>query len=374
MNILVLNYEYPPLGGGAAPVSKDICEGLAEAGHTVCVVTMKIKGLAEFEVINGVNIYRVRCLRSKKDRCQPHEQLSYLFFAAFFVKKLLLNNKFDVCHTHFIIPTGALGFMIKKMRKLPLVLTAHGSDVLGHNKQRFTFLYRLLKRPWVAICKSADEIVSPSRHLARRIQELSPNSKCTVIGNGIDLSRYYTAEKTNKILVMSRLQKFKGVDTVIRAFARMQLNDWELHIAGDGPYLSELQNLAKEYGVGNNTIFHGWLPDSGCEKFDLLASAKIYVLASQFENFPVVAVEAMASGCIPVFSDIPALREFDLPEELFFSYGSEVELAQRLENLITTNANHLDFDLDYKDYSSSLMVQRYEDLLLQVVNRHVRHN
>ena len=81
MNILVLNYEYPPLGGGAAPVSRDISEHLVQGGNQVTVVTMAYKNLPHYELQNGVEIHRVKCLRSKQFSCMPWEQLTYIISA-----------------------------------------------------------------------------------------------------------------------------------------------------------------------------------------------------------------------------------------------------------------------------------------------------
>jgi len=75
MKILMLNYEFLPLGGGASPVSYEIAKGYAKLGHKVDVVTMGYKNLLNFEIKEGINIYRVKCLRSKKEICHPWEQL-----------------------------------------------------------------------------------------------------------------------------------------------------------------------------------------------------------------------------------------------------------------------------------------------------------
>ena len=69
MRILMLNYEFPPLGGGASPVSYELAKGYVARGHQVDVVTMRYKGLSAFEVQDGINICRVKCWRSHKEIC-----------------------------------------------------------------------------------------------------------------------------------------------------------------------------------------------------------------------------------------------------------------------------------------------------------------
>ncbi|MHC5001151.1 MAG: glycosyltransferase, partial [Planctomycetota bacterium] len=73
MKILTLNYEYPPIGGGGATVSAQLCEHLVQLGHSVDVVTMRHKGLLHEETVNGVNIFRVPSYRKQRDICKTHE-------------------------------------------------------------------------------------------------------------------------------------------------------------------------------------------------------------------------------------------------------------------------------------------------------------
>jgi len=54
MRILILNYEFPPLGGGASPVSYEIAKGYVKLGHEVSVVTMVFQGLKKFEIKDGI--------------------------------------------------------------------------------------------------------------------------------------------------------------------------------------------------------------------------------------------------------------------------------------------------------------------------------
>ena len=66
MRILVVNYEYPPIGGGGGFVTRDVFEHLASQGHSVTVITSHYKGLAKQEVVNSVNVIRVPVISRKK--------------------------------------------------------------------------------------------------------------------------------------------------------------------------------------------------------------------------------------------------------------------------------------------------------------------
>ena len=87
MNILVLNYEFPPLGGGGAPVSRDIARQYSKMGHKVVVLTMGYKDLPTYETVDGVEIFRLKCWRSKKSSCMPWEQYTYILAVKKFMKR-----------------------------------------------------------------------------------------------------------------------------------------------------------------------------------------------------------------------------------------------------------------------------------------------
>ena len=68
MNILCLNYEYPPIGGGGGAACKDLAEKLVRFGHRVDVVTSAFSGLPTREIRDGVHIHRVRCVLAGLER------------------------------------------------------------------------------------------------------------------------------------------------------------------------------------------------------------------------------------------------------------------------------------------------------------------
>ena len=241
MKILVLNYEFPPLGGGAAPVSKDITLQLDARGHELAVVTMGYKGLPSYEMINGVPVYRVKCWRKRQDACKPWEQLTYIISAIKFLKKHMETYQYDICHTHFIIPTGVVAKWVKKRYDLSYVITAHGSDVEGYNsKKSMKFMHKFLRPFWRKIVDDSQCIISPSLFLKELLEHNHAVDKYVCIPNGIDYEKYHAlaavSGKEKRILVMCRLQEWKNVQTVIKAVGKINLADWRVDILGDGPY------------------------------------------------------------------------------------------------------------------------------------------
>ena len=311
LRILMLNYEFPPLGGGASPVSYEIAKGYVKLGHSVDVVTMRFKGLKEFEKKDGINIYRVPCWRTKKEICHPWEQYSYIRSAKKFLKTHMKTHTYDINHTHFIIPTGVLALWLKKKFGLSYIITAHGSDVPGYNPDRFKLLHKLTGPTLKKICGGAKVITTPSKYLADLIRSKIGNYNIKVIPNG---SRDYLVKgikKENIIMSSGRLLPRKGFHLLIKAFNEIKPKDWKLYIVGDGPFRSDLEKLANK---NNNIIFTGWLDNTKKEYKTLLNKSKIFSLLSSRETQGIVFIEAMSTGCAILSSNITACKETASPD------------------------------------------------------------
>lgn len=362
MNILTLNYEYPPIGGGAAPVASDIARNLVSRGHSVRVVTMAFRGLPAHEVKDGVEIERVKCLRSKAFVSYPWEQLSYLISARHFLKEHLKTHSYDVVHVHFVIPTGVLGVWLKKRYGLPFIITAHGSDVEGYNQNRFQLLHKLLRTPWRKICEKTSFVTAPSQYLKDLILKSDASIRCQIVPNGIETDRYANGPKENTILTLCRLQPHKGVQDVIRAFAAIKADGWKLCVVGDGPYRPELERIAAECGVSDSVEFKGWVEGKSAELYDILARARVFVSMSRFESFGVSAAEAVASGCSTVLSDIPT-------HQFFTQFGAQlvpIEQNAALNNaLLAAMQAHSPVQVDAEPLDWRGIVKNFEALLIR---------
>jgi glycosyltransferase involved in cell wall biosynthesis len=302
----MLNYEYPPLGGGASSVTKSLSEELVKLGHSVDVVTMGFKGLKQKEEINGVTVYRVPSIRKEQGMCQTHEMLSYCYSAWRFLPKLLKENEYDINHTHFIIPTGIVSYLNRK--KLPYIITSHGSDVPGHNPDRFSVQHELLKPVWRQVVKNAEWVIAPSNYLKNMILKNVDVDNAIVIPNGVDISsfNFNLKKKERKILLVSRLFEFKGFQYFLDAIEDLGI-DYEINIVGEGPYKEALVKKTKLAKADVN--FLGWLDNKSPEYKELYETSSIFVFPSAAENFPVVLLEAMSAGCAIITTDATGCSE-----------------------------------------------------------------
>lgn len=323
-------------------MTKSLAEELVTLGHTVDVVTMSFKGLKHREEINGVTIYRVPSIRKALNVCHTHEMFSYLLSAYRFLPTLLKENNYDLCHTHFIIPTGILSYRLKIKDKLPYIITAHGSDVPHYNPDRFGLAHKLLKPLWNKIVENAEYIITPSDYLKNIIltnsvfgRECSCSDsnyrKIEVISNGIEPEEYHFEphRKQKKILVVSRLFERKGVQYVIEAMKYIDRHT--LVICGDGPYKEHLERQIKKLGLDNIHLL-GWVNDERL-RYEY-ETASIFVFPSSAESFGIVLLEAMLSGCAIVTTNNTGCAEVVADTALLVRSKNTGDIKKALLRLI----------------------------------------
>lgn len=360
MKILFLNYEFTPIGGGASPVCLEIARGYIQHGHEVDVVTMSYKKLPSFEIIDGINVYRVKSWRSKIEICHPWEQLTYLLSAWLFLSKRLKKVKYEINHTHFIIPTGVLALWVKKKFNIPYIVTSHGSDVLGHNN-RFAVLYPFLKIPWKVIIKHAKCVTAPSDYLIDKIKEITQEGTFKTVANGLDLNKFKPMKKDKKILVVTRFFFNKGVQDLLDALKGMDLGDWEVDIVGDGPYREELKQKASANGLNKTVKFLGWIDNDSPEMKKMYGKAAIFISASYFESFGLTVLEAVSAGCYPMISDIGGHRFILKDDKYFFQKENVEDLRNKIYYLITHKLPGTRIPLERFDWNH--VIQDYISLL-----------
>ena len=306
MRILMLNYEFPPLGAGGATSSFNLARNVVRLGHHVDVVTMGFHGVPRRELLDGVHVYRVPSLRSRKEVCHTHEMVTYVLSGALQAAWLARRHAYDVCNAHFIFPTGPIAYGLHRVSGLPYVLTARGSDVPGHNPNRFRFDHQLLGPVWRGLVRDADAVAAVSEHLKSRIQAHAPDVDVEVIPNGcsplgLDDGPEPSPVSSNgtngngklRLLSVSRLHEFKGVQYLLAAAERVPL-ELEIDIVGDGPYRATLEAQAAR---GQTPVrFWGWLDRSAPELKRLYQTSSIFVFPSEREGSPTVIQEAMSAG------------------------------------------------------------------------------
>ncbi len=300
MKILLINSEYPPVGGGAGNASANIARLLVQLGNEVLLLTSRYAHLPVDEVQAGVRIHRVRALRRRSDRSTALEQLSFILGGSLEGPGLVRRFRPDVTLAFFGIPSGAVGWFLKKVYGLPYVVSLRGGDVPGFRPYDFRIYHKLASPYLRVIWHAASAVVANSQGLKDLAAKFDSTVDIQVIPNGVDLDQFSTArhEWTKpRILSVGRLVYQKGLDLGLRALAELKDLAWEWTIAGDGPQMPVLQAMVEEVQLTDHVHFLGWqTPEQLKEQY---AAANLLLFPSRHEGMPNVVLEAMASG-LPV--------------------------------------------------------------------------
>lgn len=317
MRVLLLNYEFPPLGGGAATASAQIAMHMARSGAEVVVLTSSFKGLPRKERKDGYTIYRVPAMRRTIDRCTPPEMGAYVAGAILPALRLASSFRPDLMHVFFGVPTGAVGLAVNKFKGVPYLLSLRGGDVPGFMGKELEKLHRVTMPLTRQVWGRASVVVANSKGLRDLAQRTVPGRKIEIVPNGIDLASFRPHEESAgrndgrvRLLFVGRLANQKGLGYLLQAIAQLSEEDRrvvELELVGSGPEDETLRSMARELGIRENVRFAGWVPRSEIVKHYQAADA--FVFPSLDEGLPNVVLEAMACGKPIVATDITGNRE-----------------------------------------------------------------
>jgi glycosyltransferase involved in cell wall biosynthesis len=380
MRILIVNYEFPPIGAGGGQASQKIAQCLVEMGHTVRVITsrptqlyglmgnaslllglafwvylayaklswgedisdhgftllgtlllltgfilratgliweliMPIRGLKALEFIEGVEVQRVPVMRQRQDYCSTLEMGTFLVSGAWHSLWQVRRFRPDVVHIFFGIPDGPIGWLLKRIYRLPYIISLRGADVPSDEVKRFTKHYIVL-RPFIRwLWYDADALVAVSNGLRSYAQETAPDLSIQVISNAIDLSEFTPAlqrksEGSVRLLYVGRFNTFKNVVTLVEAVGRlnqMDVGSFELELVGEGEQRPVLERMVSELGLTRKVHFSGWVARDRIA--DCYRSADIFVTSTTWEGMPNTVLEAMACGLPIVGTQASGLHE-----------------------------------------------------------------
>ena len=323
MRVLLLNYEYPPLGGGAGVATEALARGLARRGMMVDVITggdreeesteLLWDGTAEHEGV--LTVYRVATRRVGVHQAGMGGAASYLAGALPLARRRLRERRYDVVHFFFSLPTAAM-LPVLDLRGIPVLVSLRGSDVPGYDPHqrgltRAHWILRPLTR-W--IWRRADRVVAVCESLGRQAQETLPGLDYSVFQNGVDLARFRPRASLRRpaagrirCLAVSRLVERKGLDDLLRAIATLERDRYELEIVGGGADEAALRALAAELGLDGLVHFAG--PLDRLRVAARYREADIFTLASREEAFGNAFAEALASGLPIVGSNVGGIPE-----------------------------------------------------------------
>jgi len=217
------------------------------------------------------------------------------------VEEIYNHFKFDIIHSHVVLPDGYSGMLLAKNYKKPLIVTIHGQDFL-----HTIFKDEKCKKNIEKVMNFSEKTITVSNKLKKAgVNELKidPN-KVTIISNGINPNDIFIGKsevlqkyKGRKVLLsVSHLIDTKGIDLNIKAIARLKKRypDLIYLIIGVGVERKSLEELVKDLGLQDNVEFIGELPHH--KVMEYMSICDIFSLPSWNEGFGVVYLEAMIHG------------------------------------------------------------------------------
>jgi glycosyltransferase involved in cell wall biosynthesis len=341
MRILVLNYEYPPLGGGAGVICKHIAEGLAIRGNQVSVITTWFKGENEYsEEQNGqLQIYRLKSKRKFTYRSNIREMISWINESKKFVTNHLEKNKYDLTFANFSLPGGEVADYIYKLKGIPFVIISHGHDIPWFFPKQM-FFYHLLTYYWIKkICNDCSALFVQSGdmlHNAQKFLGKKSADKVIMIPNGADFLMFYPDESSRAenfmILFSGRLVKQKGPTVFLDALKRLHEKQipFEAMVVGDGPMRKKMESYVNKNNLEQQVVFKGWIEKELLVKE--YRSAHVMVAPSLNEGMSMAMNEALATGLYVITTPVScnqALINEGVNGEIL-TVGNSIELAERL--------------------------------------------
>jgi len=323
----MLNFEFPPIGGGAGYALLAILKQYANRNDMMVDVLTSAPQPGTFteKFSDNITIYKVGLHKKNLHFWRKTEVIEWLFKAKFYYRKLLRENDYDFVHAFFGFPTAYLCY--RSADKLPYIISLRGSDVPGQHtrlKLDYKILGPLLFKP---IWRKAALLVACSEGLKERALRFLSDVSIDVIPNGVDLDRFSPIEKAEssdmlRLATVGRLSVTKRVEILIDA-ARILHNDGcNIHftIVGGGKFEQKLRQIVSESNLSDIVEMTGRIE---AEKMpQMYRQHDIFVSASMQEGMSNAMLEAMASG-LPIVT-----TRCEGVEELIKDNGFIVENAQ----------------------------------------------
>ncbi|WP_281774504.1 glycosyltransferase [Methanobacterium formicicum] len=352
MRILQVISSFPPAYsyGGALKTAYEISKQLVIDGHNVTVYTTDVydeNSRIDFEenpiIVDGMEVYRFRNISNK---------LAYKNFpiAPSMAKSLKKNmHKFDIIHLHEYRSFQAiLIHYYSKRNNIPYLIQPHGStiNIMGMSKLKNLFDITIGHK----ILKDASKVIALNERECNIIKKFNVNpSDIKIIPNGISLSefsnlpdkgnfrlKYGIKKHENLILYLGRIHKIKGIDLLVRTFAKLVNDNIILVIVGpDGGYLQEIKKIVEEFGIKDKVIFTG--PLYGSKKLEAYIDADLYVLPSIYETFPSTVLEACACGTPVIVTDNCGISNIVNQNLGFKVRYDEISLKVAIQTMLNNN-------------------------------------
>jgi glycosyltransferase involved in cell wall biosynthesis len=305
LRVLVVTPRFLPDTGGVERHVYETASRLANhAAQMTVLTTDRTRRRPPREHVDGIEIRRVHAWPEGRD-----------YYIAPAIYGAVANAECDIVHVQsWHTPVAPLAMLAAYRAGIPYVVTPHGRGFANPVRLRFRPLQRRLLRPLLSRAEVVITIARFEREALLTESRLDPE-RVVVIPNGADLLPPATARRDSErclIVSVGRLERFKGHHRILQALPHVLRSrpDAELVIVGDGPYEHELHAMATRLGVADRVRIEYFSMAERARLAELLSTARLLVLLSEYETQPIAALEAAAVGTPVLVANVAGMREF----------------------------------------------------------------
>jgi glycosyltransferase involved in cell wall biosynthesis len=249
------------------------------------------------------------------------------------LKKEYLDFPFDIIHANVLFPLMAALKKITATRKIPYIITEHSTKYHG----KISFLHRFFLKKYA----DKNAVYTPvTNNLAEAMHKNGIKGEYHRINNVVDTAVFSLKKERNdgkiRFLHISTLvdehKNISGILNVVAQLAENHLN-FELHIISDGNQEPFIQSTKEKNLLNSFVFFHG--EKSIAEIAAFMPNCDVLLLFSNYENFPCVIVEALASGLAVISTDVGGIKEHLTKNYgILIQKGDEQALYSEMEKMI----------------------------------------
>ena len=329
LKIAVLTSSYPRYTeDGVNPFIHGISLRLLRAGNDVEVVAPYDPACRPWDT-QGIRLHRFRYIWPERYHIMGHGRslendnhlrlLAYLLLPFFLLSACITlwrvtgRQKSDVIYAHWVVPNGLAAAWVARLRGIPFILSLHGSDV--YVSKRSKAIGRVAR--WVFSQAAAVTACSAEMRTTAIALGASPDTR--LVAWGADPAIYTPArrkpapdgaERKLQIATLGRFVPKKGFENLLAVMPAVLQHraDAHLTIGGDGTLMEPYRRLIDQLGIAGNVSLPGTIP--WLQVADFMAQADIFVQPSirdpngNVDGLPSTLLEAMASGCAVIASDV----------------------------------------------------------------------
>ena len=409
MKILFVNH-FPLTGSGSGVYTLNLAKSLMKRGHECAVVFPENR--REYEKFPGIKLYPVFFKNEDKIEGQldfnfpcfsthPRSDFNFMdmtkkersaYQEAFYRKTFEAVYDFnpDIIHGQHLWTLSGISCTLGEIYRLPLIVTCHGTDIIGINNEREKNINWGTEWAHEAFEYASSVIAISTDNLKLLTKEFGKSKKVKLIKNGINTDIFYRDSNLsreevlkeygienncdNVISYVGKLTEIKGVDTLLDALAINNDDNLITLFVGDGELRDELEGKAKLYGL-KNVHFLGNLPQDELQKIYNIVDCSI--VPSRKEAFGLVAAEALACGAPVIVSNIGGLTEIVSDDlGLVFKVNDSKDLASKINEVLskekTFNKNHL-CSVIKNNYSQDKIISDIEDIYNEAIKKNIKN-